>query len=294
MNSSLPKVSIGVPVYNGGATLESMLDALLLQTFQDFEIIISDNASTDETGSICARYVAQDARVRYVRQTNNIGAGPNFKYVLEQARGRYFMWSASDDTRSPDFLEENVGFLEAHPDYVASTCPNRLEGRDLVTFSIEGDVSERFHAFFDHCWVSHGIFYAVIRSDVLRGCDVVGESFFGVDWAIDLYLASRGPIHRTRKGMMVSGVGGISNRKDAWRVYRANFISWILPFYHLSIYAMKLLHSLSFVRRLSLVRRLLILNARAAYSQIHSECYPVYFSYIKPWLPAADKRKSLN
>lgn len=292
MSSSNPKVSIGVPVYNGAATLAAMLGALLQQTVRDFEIVISDNASTDETGAICAEYMARDSRIRYFRQSKNIGAEPNFKFVLEQARGPYFMWSASDDIRSPDFLEENVRFLEAHPDYVASTCPNRLEGRDLVTFSMEGDVVERFHTFFDHCWVSHGIFYALIRKDVLLDCEAVGRSFFGADWAVDLYLASRGKIHRTANGMMVSGASGISSQADVWRKYRTHRIGWLLPFYHVSLYAMKLSSSFDVVQRLSLMKRLLKLNSWSAYSQLHSEFYPLYSTQIKPWLRTSGKRRS--
>lgn len=292
MSLSVPKSSIGVPVYNGAATLAAMLEALLQQTFRDFEIIISDNASTDETGAICAEYVVRDSRIRYVRQPRNIGAEPNFKFVLEQARGSYFMWSAADDIRSPDFLEENVKFLEANPDYVASTCPNRLEGREMVDFSIEGDIVERFDAFLDHSWVSHGIFYALIRTDVLRGCEAVGRSFFGADWAVDLYLASRGNIHRTANGVMVSGAAGISSRANVWRKYRTHWISWVFPFHHFSLYAMELSSPFNLLQRLSLMMRLLRLNGWSAYSQFHSEFYPFYSAKIKPWLRMLGRKQS--
>jgi glycosyltransferase involved in cell wall biosynthesis len=281
-----------VPVYNGAATLEAMLKALLQQTFRDFEIIISDNASTDATAEICEKYAAQDTRIRHVRQAKNIGAERNFEFVLEQALAPYFMWSAADDIRSPEFLKENVGFLETHPDYVASTCPNRVEGRDLVTFSMEGDIVERFDAFFDHSWVSHGIFYALIRKDVLRGCEAVGQAFFGADWAVDLYLASRGKIHRTANGVMVSGASGISSQANIWRKYRTHWSGWLFPFYHVSVYAMKLSSSFNLAQRLSLMMRLLRLNVSAAYSQFHSEFYPFYSAYIRPWRRRADKRRS--
>jgi glycosyltransferase involved in cell wall biosynthesis len=286
VNSVPPKVSIGVPVYNGGQTLKAVLDALLQQTFPEFEIVISDNASTDGTAAICEEYAAQDSRIRYIRQPHNIGAERNFKFVLEQARGPYFMWSAADDVRSPEFLEENVRFLEAHPDYVASTCPNRLEGRDLVAFSIEGDMPARFYAFFDHSWVSHGIFYAVIRTDVLRGCEVIGQKLLGADWALILYLASRGPIHRTQRGLMVSGVSGMSNQRNAWRPFRTHPIGWVIPFYRVSLYTMKLSSRLPLAQRWSLLKRLIRLNAWSAYSQLHTELYPFYAARIKPWVRA--------
>src|SRR5262249_27761480 len=160
-------------------------------------------------------------------------------------RGRYFMWSACDDTRSPDFLGENVRFLEDHPNHAASTCPNCFEGREqsaehLVTFAIEGDLEQRLNAFFDNSWVSHGIFYALFRTDMLRSCDVVGKSFLGSDWAIDLYVASRGDIHRTKNGLMVSGASGVSSQVNIWKKYRTHPIGWILPFYRVGLYAIKL------------------------------------------------------
>ena len=128
MSNFLPKVSIGMPIFNGASTLKAAIDALLAQSFRDFELIISDNASTDATEALCRRYAAGDARIRYVRQSDNIGAANNFAFVLEQARGAWFMWAACDDVRSPDFIEVNLAFLEAHPEFVASTSPNGFEG----------------------------------------------------------------------------------------------------------------------------------------------------------------------
>ncbi|HZL30486.1 MAG TPA: glycosyltransferase family 2 protein [Pseudolabrys sp.] len=276
MDSPIPKVTVGVPVYNGAATLGSALDALLKQTFADFEIVISDNASTDDTSDICAKYIAEDARIRCYRQATNIGAELNFKFVLEQARAPYFMWSACDDLRSPDFLQENVQFLEAHPSYVAATSPNVLEGGEaagsqLIAFSLDGSLEERIDAFFDNCWVSHGIFYALIRTDALKACDILGQPFFGFDWAVDLYLASRGKIHRTQKGLMTSGMAGLSNRGYPWRQYRTQPIGWLFPFHRVSLYVLKLSSRSSLKFRLTLVMRLLRLNLMTARVQFFSE-----------------------
>ena len=105
MRKNYPKVSIGMPVYNGGKFIREAIDSLLNQTFCDFELIISDNASTDDTGNICLEYVEKDARVRYVRQKENIGASENFVYVVTRAAGDYFMWAAADDIWSHNWLE---------------------------------------------------------------------------------------------------------------------------------------------------------------------------------------------
>ena len=97
MDRSKPVVSIGMPVYNGERFIREALDSLLAQTFTDFELIISDNASADATESICRNYAEQDSRIRYIRQRENLGAPPNFQFVLNEARGEYFMWAACDD-----------------------------------------------------------------------------------------------------------------------------------------------------------------------------------------------------
>jgi glycosyltransferase involved in cell wall biosynthesis len=94
-----------MPVYNGEKYIRDALEALLAQTFTDFELIISDNASNDNTGSICREYATRDARIRYVRQPANKGAFANFQFVLHEAVGEYFMWNAADDFRSRDCIE---------------------------------------------------------------------------------------------------------------------------------------------------------------------------------------------
>ena len=87
MNAA-PRLTVGLPVYNGEKYIAESLDALLGQSYTDFELIISDNASTDGTADICRRYEKQDSRVRYFRQPQNIGLAPNHNFVAEQAQGR--------------------------------------------------------------------------------------------------------------------------------------------------------------------------------------------------------------
>lgn len=113
---SAPKVTIGMPVYNGALYLEEAIASVLDQTFDDFELIISDNASTDRTAEICAEFAARDPRIRYFRQDRNLGAAPNHNFTVEQATGQYFKWSAHDDVMEPEFLERCVEVLERYPD----------------------------------------------------------------------------------------------------------------------------------------------------------------------------------
>ncbi len=103
-----PVVSIGMPVFNGEKYIRLALDALLSQTLTDFELIISDNASTDQTAEICEEYSKQDGRIRYYRQSENRGACENFTFVLTQSTGTFFMWAACDDEWAPNCLEKLV------------------------------------------------------------------------------------------------------------------------------------------------------------------------------------------
>jgi len=117
-----PLVSIGMPAYNGEQYIRKALDSLLAQDYENFELIISDNASTDSTLQICRAYAARDNRISIHVHTHNVGGLANFKTVLEQASGKYFMWAAVDDCWLPDFIEVLVKELEAHPEAGVAMC----------------------------------------------------------------------------------------------------------------------------------------------------------------------------
>jgi glycosyltransferase involved in cell wall biosynthesis len=113
-----PTLSIGLPVYNGATFLAEAIESILAQTFPDFELVISDNASTDQTPEICRRYAAADGRIRYYRQETNIGAARNYNVVFQRSSGKYFKWAAHDDLIRPTFLARCVAALEADPEAV--------------------------------------------------------------------------------------------------------------------------------------------------------------------------------
>lgn len=114
----MPTVSIGLPVYNGEKYLRQAIESILNQDFSDFELIISDNASTDATEKICRSFAAQDRRLRYIRQENNLGAAPNYNLLVELARGPYFKWQAHDDNLLPSFLSQCMTAMQLNPDAV--------------------------------------------------------------------------------------------------------------------------------------------------------------------------------
>jgi len=117
-----------MPVYNGERFVGEALDSLLAQTFTDFELIISDNASADGTQAICRDYAVRDARIRYVRQSANRGAWANFRFVLDEAVGAYFMWAASDDVWTATFLECAVRHLDSEPRLALAFSTVRTRG----------------------------------------------------------------------------------------------------------------------------------------------------------------------
>ncbi len=99
--AAVPRLTLGLPAYNGERFLAESLDALLAQTYTDFELIISDNGSTDRTGEIARRYEAKDHRVRYVHHPVNRGSTFNHNFVIGQARGELFKWVSDDDLYDP-------------------------------------------------------------------------------------------------------------------------------------------------------------------------------------------------
>jgi len=110
--SHTPTISIGLPVFNGARYLREAIKDFLQQTYEDFELIVSDNASTDESETIAREAATRDERIRYVRNETNIGALPNSNQTIELARGRYFCTAAHDDRHAPNFLERLLAALE--------------------------------------------------------------------------------------------------------------------------------------------------------------------------------------
>lgn len=110
-----PPVTIGLPVYNGANYVAEAIESVRAQTYSDFELVISDNASTDATEEICRDFAERDNRIRYCRQEQNCGAAANFNRTFELARGKYFKWLAHDDAIAPHYLTRTVDVLDQEP-----------------------------------------------------------------------------------------------------------------------------------------------------------------------------------
>jgi glycosyltransferase involved in cell wall biosynthesis len=199
MNAS-PRLSVGLPVYNGEDYLAESIEALLDQTYQDFELILSDNASTDGTAGICRRYAQQDSRVRYVRQPRNIGCAPNHNFVVGEARGELFKWASSDDLYARDLLDGCVGALDEDPRIVLAHCWTAIvdpasEVTKLIEYPLattSPDPVERFRSLlFEDGGDDDG---GVIRMNVMRSIAPLG-SYWHSDRTIVMEMALHGPFY---------------------------------------------------------------------------------------------------
>jgi glycosyltransferase involved in cell wall biosynthesis len=169
------RVSIGIPVFNGEPFLEETIDSILAQTYEDFELIISDNHSSDRTEEICRRYTEKDERVRYVRNRENLGAAYNYNQVFHLSSGEYFKWAAHDDVLMPHFLERCVEALDADPAAVVSytrwrpidEAGNPITKRYPVWRVIAQDPVERFRFSLLMDGKTQLPIFGLFRSDVL-------------------------------------------------------------------------------------------------------------------------------
>jgi glycosyltransferase involved in cell wall biosynthesis len=202
MKAKGPLVSIGLPVFNGEAYLKQTVDSILAQRFRDFELIISDNASTDGTPTIGRELARHDPRIRYHRNPTNLGGVRNFNSVFTRARGRYFKWAAHDDLLHPDFLGRCVEVLEARPSTVLCFSRVTIIDQDdrVLRTGLDGrlarvDADDPIVRLASHVCVMHACYhvFGLIRSEALRDTGLFG-SFAGSDRPLLAKLALRGPM----------------------------------------------------------------------------------------------------
>jgi glycosyltransferase involved in cell wall biosynthesis len=199
--NSVPRLSIGLPVYNGENFLAESLEALLGQSYEDFELIISDNASTDATADICRRYAKQDSRIKYVRQPGNIGCAPNHNVLVQQARGELFKWASDDDLYARDLIERCIEALDEYPDVVlAHSWTAMIDGSRTLTKAVRYPLAsaslrtpERFRSMlFDKGGDDDG---GVIRMDVLRRIRPY-DSYLHSDRTLVTEICLQGPFYQ--------------------------------------------------------------------------------------------------
>lgn len=246
MAPASPSLRIGLPVYNGAATLASAIESLLAQTRGDFELLVSDNASSDATGEICRDFAKHDGRVRYVRNPTNVGAMNNFGSVLDHTESPFFMWAACDDTWLPTFVERNLAALEADAGVVCSVSQVEFVDRsgELVetvgpenqkhalaggTYPLEDSPKNNLIRFIENpeC---NSRFYGIHRTGVIRRCYSPNERYLGSDWVVMARTLGFGKHHEVPEVLMQRGIGGVSS--DVTKLILSMNPSWISRRYY--------------------------------------------------------------
>jgi glycosyltransferase involved in cell wall biosynthesis len=197
----VPRLTVGLPVYNGATFLAESIEALLGQTFGDFELIISDNASTDATPDICHAYAQVDSRIVVHRQERNVGLAPNHNFVAYQARGELFKWASNDDLYARDLLERCVAAMDERPDIVlAHSWTAMIDSVGVVTMALPYPLRtsslhapERFRSLlFDDGGDDDG---GVIRTPVLLRT-AMKDSYHHADRTTFTEVGLYGPFHQ--------------------------------------------------------------------------------------------------
>lgn len=226
-----PHVSIGLPVYNGEKYLKQALLSILSQSYTDFELIISDNASTDRTQAICQAYAAKDPRIRYYFNEKNLGAAPNHNRVFELASGEYFKWAGYDDIITADFLQRCVEVLDLKPEVVLCMPKTSFideHGNYIGDQPIKIDISltsphERFGNLVQKLEVGDFI-YGLMRSDAIRKTSLHG-SYPSADLVFETELALYGQFYiipeslffrRKHSEQSIKGKYAIERNRVAW------------------------------------------------------------------------------
>lgn len=192
-----PLVSIGVPVFNGQNKIAQALNSILNQTYSNILVLISDNASTDNTRQICERICSEDERVSYVRQPVNLGPTANFNAVLDLARGDYFMWLGHDDWLSERYIEVCVETLEENSD-ISLACGEAFYYQDgdephrgVVMQLPQESPRERVAAYYSLV-AENGTFYGLMRREQLANRRI--RNIMGGDWLVVASMAFLGKI----------------------------------------------------------------------------------------------------
>ncbi len=230
LEGSAPTLTIGLPVYNGAKYVAAAVESVLAQSFRDFELIISDNASTDDTESIGRAFAARDPRVAYRRNARNVGLTGNFNLLVPLARGRLFKWATADDVLRPGYLERCVEAVEADPtvilayprtDFVdADGAP--LDLSDPGWHLVADDPAERLrYALEAGGFVNAAL--GVIRTDALRRTRLM-DRYAGADYRMMAELSLLGKFVEVPERLYVRRIhegstGGNTGRASWLRQY---------------------------------------------------------------------------
>jgi len=264
-----------MPVFNGVRFLEDRLNSILNQTFSDFELIISDNASTDRTQAICEEFCHKDKRIRYIRQEKNLGFTRNMKVVLDEAKNNYFVLAAVDDQWKPDFLEKCVDVLLSKKNVVgcnglvsAYIIPEeaksekvdfyfqsflrkvRFSSKSSKVISLSGSYEKKVCDFLNKGYPD--MFYGLFRTDKIRKSLPDINFGLGFAYAIILRVLQYGDFYALNDVLMLKYDGGLSKKGvfGLAKTFNQGFLGTLFPDYPFTRWCIKQLGTKLFLKNL--------------------------------------------
>ncbi len=240
-----PGISIGLPTYNSMSTISKVIDSILSQTYVNFEVVVCDNASSDGSYEYLLEISNIDPRIRLFRNKFTVDPLVNFKNCLSFAQGNYFMWWASDDTRSSNFLENNIKFLISNLSYIASTSIYKMDSQSSFNKSImclTGEQHIRIKAFIDNSYNSNGIFYLIATREQFQSLvslRTFKKSVPIIDWIIIIEFLLKGNINIDRASSTIFGSTGDSSNPNGWKVHRTSFFRLFIYYYDMFFFMHK-------------------------------------------------------
>lgn len=273
--TKMSKLTIGVPVFNGERHIGEAIESILSQSYDDFKVIISDNASTDGTKKICEKYAARDQRINYVSQDSNVGAFNNFKYLISQCTTELFVYLAADDRWSSEYLERNVRNLDTNPNAICSvskimfTANGKFSHNSNGTYSLDGTIRDNIRNYLLGLPNDNSRYYGVFRSYVIGNAFLGLRPFHAADWYMMLMTLLYGQHVEIGEVLMCREVAEPSRYLNSIRVDNTGFINLVFPLLPMSL---ALIRKLSVKQFANIVWPLLRIN----YIK-HKE----YFSYSR-------------
>ena len=269
-----PLISIGLPVKNGfryksfdNTNLGKVLSSILNQTYENLEIVISDDCSNDETKEYLNKISKSDNRIKIFFQKENLGWEENFKFVLDKSKGEFFKWNCQDDIISKDYIEKNYNFLKNNNDYIACSSKFIYENNPTkyLAFNLDQDLFKRIKKFFIYRHISHNLLFSLIRMKNIKKTIDLSKKYWAIDWIFDLDLLFQGKFKTIEYGLIRFGVHGAS-KKDEYK-FKKNLLSKkiyrIIPFYELMKHIFNKIYkldSLTIFEKISLCLSLVKIN----------------------------------
>ena len=274
-NLSESLLTIGVPVFNGEKTISKCIDSLRKQTFDDFKLIISDNASTDSTQKICEDYAKKDSRIHYIKQEKNLGLVPNWNLILKNATTKYFMYAAVDDIWDPHFVKKNLDILESDENIVGSigkvtfdldfknkqNIENHSIYPDLV-LNMSGTYEDRIKSCLKLNQATP--LYAIYRTTVLQKCYAYCKEEPAYDLEVLLNILEFGNLNVVNEFLMYRSPYGSSSKSLILHSLnnKSRISRIIFPYFSVTLFCLKKLGITFFLKNLFLFLRL---NANGSY-----------------------------